>query len=170
VHSVCGFRCRTPLGSDKIFAEEPQGRRDEINRTTSASKHDSKKETSPQSLVQEIVGQGESNSLSWYDRTGKLLGQAGPRAPYNDVTFSGDRKTFVLDQRDPTTGRYHTVTVDLERGVFSRLNPEFMETTPLRYPQTAMSPSHLVTIFICARSPAPETQIALEIFKYEALE
>ena len=67
---------------------------------------------------------GSKNQLLWYDRQGKQLGQIGPPGNYNDIQLSPDGKKVVADIRDQQGGGlFHVWTADVDRGVFSRLNP-----------------------------------------------
>jgi eukaryotic-like serine/threonine-protein kinase len=68
-------------------------------------------------------GAGDSSQLIWLDRQGKRLGQVGPPATYGDVLLSLDGRTAVVRQTDPATRAKHLFAIDLNRGVFSRLNP-----------------------------------------------
>ncbi len=67
-------------------------------------------------------GQGLTRLL-WFDRQGKRLGELGSAGNWNDITVSRDGKTVLVDDNDTRTSTSHLWTVDLARGVFSRLNP-----------------------------------------------
>jgi protein kinase-like protein len=73
-------------------------------------------------LVFRTAAGTDVSRLVWFDRQGKQGEQLGPAAEYGDVFLSPDGKMVVVRRTDPQTGRPHLWSVDLNRGVFSRLN------------------------------------------------
>jgi Tol biopolymer transport system component len=63
------------------------------------------------------------NRLLWFDRQGKPAGQAGPPGPYGSVSLSPDGKFAVIGIFNDSGLYLHNVSVDLARGVFTRINP-----------------------------------------------
>jgi Tol biopolymer transport system component len=73
-------------------------------------------------LAFKSAGAADASTLAWFDRAGKPLGVLGPPGLYGNVSFSPDGKRLVVDRTDNTRAR-HVWSVDLSRGVFSRLTP-----------------------------------------------
>jgi eukaryotic-like serine/threonine-protein kinase len=61
--------------------------------------------------------------LIWFDRQGNLLAEVGPHALYGDLALAPDDKTLVVSRRQSETDIPHLWVVDLQRQVWSRLNP-----------------------------------------------
>ena len=59
--------------------------------------------------------------LTWIDRSGKVVGTAGPPGIYIDFRLAPDEKRIAFDQPDPQSGRQDVWVMDLIRGVTSRL-------------------------------------------------
>ncbi len=59
--------------------------------------------------------------LTWIDRSGKVVGTAGPPGIYTDFRLAPDEKRIAFDQPDPQSGRQDVWVMDLIRGVTSRL-------------------------------------------------
>jgi Tol biopolymer transport system component/predicted Ser/Thr protein kinase len=64
---------------------------------------------------------GEVPSLAWFDRTGRSLGTIGPPGVYPQFMLSPDESLALVTQVDPRTGRSDLWTMDLRRGVLTRL-------------------------------------------------
>ncbi len=63
------------------------------------------------------------SQLLWVDRQGKVLNTVGPPGSYQEVQFTRDGRTAVLSLGDRTDRSRRIWTLDLERGVTSRMNP-----------------------------------------------
>ena len=59
--------------------------------------------------------------LTWFDRSGRVLGTVGAPGFLQRPAISPDGKTVVVDRRDPQTGFYDLWLHNLERGTASRL-------------------------------------------------
>ena len=59
--------------------------------------------------------------LTWFDRTGRLLGSFPVRADYHHPWLSPDEKRIAVEKTDPMTGRHTIWTLDPSRGTTSRL-------------------------------------------------
>jgi len=68
--------------------------------------------------------------LTWFSRVGQPLGTVGDTDVYYDPTLAPDGSRLVVEKRDPDRGTTDLWTVDLGRGVFSRLTdaPGFEST------------------------------------------
>jgi Tol biopolymer transport system component len=60
--------------------------------------------------------------LTWYDRTGKLLGTVGPPGDYNDPALSPDGARLLVLRTDPRSGSADVWSFDLVRGALARLS------------------------------------------------
>jgi serine/threonine protein kinase len=79
--------------------------------------------TSPAgTLAYRARGGGRSSVLQRFDRDGKVLEQIGPPSFYLSVHTSAEGDQLIATRRDANDGAQAYV-VDLERGVFNRLNP-----------------------------------------------
>jgi Tol biopolymer transport system component len=59
--------------------------------------------------------------LSWFDREGKELGTVGPRGNFLSAAISPDGKTVLFDRVRSGTGTFDIWSLDLERGIETRL-------------------------------------------------
>jgi Tol biopolymer transport system component len=64
----------------------------------------------------------DASKLTWFDREGKPLGLLGQPGLHGNVSFSPDGKRLVVDRIESNTRARHVWTIDLSRGVFSRVN------------------------------------------------
>ena len=64
----------------------------------------------------------DASKLAWFDREGRPLGPLGQPVLYGNVGFSPDGMRLVVDRIESNTRARHVWTIDLTRGVFSRLN------------------------------------------------
>ena len=62
------------------------------------------------------------SKLLWFDRHGKQLDQLGPPGPYGGVELTPDGKLATVETMN-VRGYDHLWSVDVTRGVFSRVNP-----------------------------------------------
>ncbi len=58
--------------------------------------------------------------LTWFDRSGKILGTVGPRRDIHWAAISPDGKTIAVDERDPAAATFDIWLHDLSRGTASR--------------------------------------------------
>ena len=58
--------------------------------------------------------------LTWFDRSGKILGTVGPRRDIRWAALSPDGKTVAVDERDPEAATFDIWLHDLSRGTASR--------------------------------------------------
>jgi eukaryotic-like serine/threonine-protein kinase len=65
----------------------------------------------------------DASKLAWFDREGKSLGLLGQPGLHGNVSFSPDGKRLVVDRIESDTRARHVWTIDVSRGVFSRVNP-----------------------------------------------
>ena len=87
------------------------------------------------------------SSLLWFDRNGVQVGQVGEPDYYGNTMLSPDGRTAAVLRTD-ATGVNRSWTIDLERGVFSALNPGQGAETP-----RAISPDGRVALTISAGVP-----------------
>jgi Tol biopolymer transport system component len=73
--------------------------------------------------------------LLWFDRNGKQLGEFGPPGPYGGVELAPDGKLATVETMN-ARGYDHLWSVDVARGVFSRVNPGDVQD----YGGSALSP------------------------------
>ena len=59
--------------------------------------------------------------LAWIDRSGRTIGQVGAPANYYDIVFSPDERRAAVSWTSGVPGNQDVWTVDLDRGVMSRL-------------------------------------------------
>jgi Tol biopolymer transport system component len=59
--------------------------------------------------------------LAWFDREGRELGTAGSPGEYLSVVISPDGKTVLFDRVRPGIGTFDVWSLDLERGIETRL-------------------------------------------------
>jgi serine/threonine protein kinase len=64
---------------------------------------------------------GGAIQLSWIDRSGKVVGTAGPPGSYSNFRLAPDEKRIAFDRPDPQSGSQDVWVMDLIRGVTSRL-------------------------------------------------
>jgi Tol biopolymer transport system component len=62
--------------------------------------------------------------LTWYDRSGRELGTAGPDGAYWEPTLSPDGRWLAIARMDPEKATANIWTIDLERGGLARLPSE----------------------------------------------
>jgi serine/threonine protein kinase len=60
--------------------------------------------------------------LTWYDRTGKVLGTVGPPGDYNDPALSSDVARLLVLRTDPRSRSADVWSFDLAREAFTRLS------------------------------------------------
>ena len=61
--------------------------------------------------------------LLWFDRKGQRVGRLGSPAPFEGVDISSDGKLAGVVQANAQTRALQLWSVDLDRGVFTRVNP-----------------------------------------------
>jgi len=59
-------------------------------------------------------------TITWFDRTGNVLGTAGPEKEYSEVRLSPDEKTAGVVIPDPDSGNRDIWLVDLSVGTLAR--------------------------------------------------
>ena len=64
---------------------------------------------------------GTGSQLTWFDRSGKSLGTAGPPGDYNTLCLTADDKRIVYDVADPVTGAVDIWMFDIAGARSSRL-------------------------------------------------
>jgi eukaryotic-like serine/threonine-protein kinase len=84
---------------------------------------------------------GDQSRLTWYDRTGRLLGSFRESGDYQHPWLSPDEKQIVVEKTDPTTGRHTIWTLDVAREVTSRL---LYDATGAHQPLSSPDGKHLV--------------------------
>jgi serine/threonine protein kinase/Tol biopolymer transport system component len=67
------------------------------------------------------TGKLRRSQLTWFSRTGRVLGTLGEPDVYYDPALSPDGATLAIERSDPQRGTTDLWTVDLSRGAFSRL-------------------------------------------------
>ena len=65
---------------------------------------------------------GTGSQLTWFDRSGKSLGTAGPPGDYSTLCVTADDKRIVYDVADPVTGAFDIWMFDIA-GVSASLQP-----------------------------------------------
>ena len=81
--------------------------------------------------------QTENQHLAWLDRNGKMVGDAKSYPTgFRKVSVSEDGRRVVLDQLDENTGVWNLWSVDILRGVATRLtlDPHASEVDPVWWP------------------------------------
>ena len=63
----------------------------------------------------------DTRQLTWFDRSGNVLGTVGPQGAVDHPTISPDGSFLAFDQRDPETGYNNVHRLDLVRGTDTRL-------------------------------------------------
>jgi len=86
-------------------------------------------------------GAGGNVQLTWFDRSGKVLGTVGPPGDLQWPEISPDGSTVVVDRRDPGTGFPDLWLHDLARGTASRLT---FNSKANEYPIWSPDGSHIV--------------------------
>jgi serine/threonine protein kinase len=61
--------------------------------------------------------------LRWFDRAGKDVGRVADRGAYAGLDVSPDGRYAVVERADPDTRAAQLWSIDLTRGVFTRVNP-----------------------------------------------
>ncbi len=74
-------------------------------------------------LAYRTAPSGGLSQLTWFDWHGKPLGPLGPPAVHGGVDLSRDGEVAVTTQTAPQTGVAGVWSIDLARGVFTRVNP-----------------------------------------------
>jgi eukaryotic-like serine/threonine-protein kinase len=69
-----------------------------------------------------VPSEGTASQMLWFDREGKQIGQFGPPGPYGGVELTPDGKLATVETMN-ARGYDHLWSVDVARGVFSRVNP-----------------------------------------------
>ena len=64
----------------------------------------------------------DASKLAWFNREGKSLGLIGQPGLHGNVSFSPNGKRLVVDRIESNTPARHVWTIDVRRGVFSRVN------------------------------------------------
>ena len=78
------------------------------------------------------TGGSSVSRLLWYDRSGRELGPVGPDGAYWEPTLAPDDRWLAVSRMDPEKLVASIWTIDLERGITSRLTSQtLMSTTPL---------------------------------------
>jgi eukaryotic-like serine/threonine-protein kinase len=67
------------------------------------------------------AGVSDTLQLTWFDRSGKKLGLAGPPGFYYEPSFSPDEKRVCVARRDLEIGSQNIWLLDLNRGTFTRV-------------------------------------------------
>lgn len=78
-----------------------------------------------------LAYQGRSENdrqLTWFDRSGKVLGTIGPRNNYQSLNLSRDDNHLAIENYDPASGRAEIWTMDLRRESLSRIETKVAET------------------------------------------
>ncbi len=77
-----------------------------------------------------------STRLTWFDRTGRVIGWAGPAGPYEDPALAPDGRRVAV-QRWDTPERRSIWIIDAERGTETRFTTNPDDMTPLWSPDGA---------------------------------
>ena len=72
-------------------------------------------------LVYRATMSSEELQLVWFDRTGKQLGTVGEPGNYTNIHLSPDGKRVGLQRFDPEKDKYDVWSIELTRGIPSRL-------------------------------------------------
>ena len=73
----------------------------------------------------------QNGRMTWFDRSGKPVGTAGPEADYTDFRLSPDEKSVAASLVDPKTGTVDIWIDDLKRDNMSRFSSgRFVSATP----------------------------------------
>jgi Tol biopolymer transport system component len=75
-----------------------------------------------------------SSRLAWFDRTGREMETIGPKGSYLEVSLSRDGRKAYYDRTEPGIGTYDAFTLDLARGIETRLSAS---------PETEIAPIEL---------------------------
>ncbi len=86
--------------------------------------------------------------LTWFDRTGRAIGWAGPEAAYVDPSLSADDRTIAV-QRWDTSERRSLWIIDAERGTQTRLTTTPDDMAPV------WSPDGKRVVYASARDTPP---------------
>jgi serine/threonine protein kinase len=112
--------------------------------------------------------EGANRELVWLDRTGKLIGSAGPPGEYSNFRLSPDEKRIVMDRSAPQSAPDIWV-LDLLRGVTSRLTFDpATDNLPIWSPdgQRVVFPSSrkgLFDLYIKAASGAGQEELLIKL-------
>jgi len=94
-------------------------------------------------------GEGDTVQLTWCDRSGKRLSQAGPAASWTEVSLSPDERFAAVIRREPSN--YHSLwLVDLVQSATSRFVTEGDNFTPV------WSPDSKQIVFSSVRNALPK--------------
>jgi eukaryotic-like serine/threonine-protein kinase len=88
--------------------------------------------------------------LAWFDRSGRELAGVGEPGAYLDVRLSPDERTLLFDRALPSLGTYDVWSLDLERGIETRLT-----SMPLTEAFPLMLPDEQTLIYSVAEGGAP---------------
>ncbi len=80
-----------------------------------------------------LAGRSRETQLTWFDRSGKALGTAGPRARHAGVVLSPDGNA-VLTNRTESSGQSALWLYDLARGSVNRFLPPGPRVVPAWFP------------------------------------
>ncbi len=109
------------------------------------------------------TGDFATTELVWFDRHGTAIGRAAERGAWSSVKLASDRRTLV------TTRGAQIWIGDLQRGVFTRLNPGAMnESSPAVSPDGRVAFSLGSDIFVASANgaAAPELLVTSPIQKH----
>jgi serine/threonine protein kinase/Tol biopolymer transport system component len=94
-------------------------------------------------------GEGDTVQLTWCDRSGKRLNQAGPAAPWTEFSLSPDERFAAVIRRDPSN--YNSLwLLDLVKSATSRFVTEGDNFTPV------WSPDSKQIVFSSVRNALPK--------------
>ena len=85
-------------------------------------------------------GGGEDSQLTWFDRSGKMLGTVGAPGTMQVPAISPDGRTVAVEHQDPQTGFYDLWMHDLARGTASRFT---FNSKTNEYPVWSPDGSHI---------------------------
>jgi eukaryotic-like serine/threonine-protein kinase len=68
--------------------------------------------------------QSERERLAWFDRSGRELGAGGSSSGYTRLRLRGDDREALFDRAQPGTGTFDLWSLDLTRGIETRLTSD----------------------------------------------
>ena len=102
---------------------ELKGRAVQLADRVSVTLYDGLYSASNTGLLAFAASGGNNRQLTWYDRSGKVLGQAGEATARDELELSPD-ETRVVEGRTDSRGEWTVWMLDLARGVNTRLTFE----------------------------------------------